>query len=85
MHDSKSKKEGKGRDSIQSSTTSDPGYQRESDNVTNTHQKRKPKKSALSQQLTTRHQQTDEQESISKQDRNDINDQKKKHRSWNGQ
>ena len=34
------KKEGKDQGSIQSSTTPDPGYQWESDNVTNTHHKR---------------------------------------------
>ena len=35
-----SKKEGKDQESIQSITEPDPGYQWESDNVTNTHQKR---------------------------------------------
>ena len=39
----KSKKEGKDRESIQSSTTPDPGYQWESDNVTIRHHKRKPR------------------------------------------
>ena len=34
-----SKKEGKGQESIQPSTTPDPGYQLESDNVTIRHQK----------------------------------------------
>ena len=38
------------------------------------------KKSALSKQVTTRHQQTDVHENIAKQDRNNINDQQKKHR-----
>ena len=38
------------------------------------------KRSALSQQVTTRHQQTDMYESITKQDRNNINDPQKKHR-----
>ena len=38
------------------------------------------KRSALSQQMTTRHQQTDVHESITKQDRNNINDPQKKHR-----
>ena len=36
-----SKKEGKDQDSIQSSTTPDPGYQWESDNFTIRHHKRK--------------------------------------------
>ena len=54
--DTESKKEGKVQESIQSSTTADPGYQWESDNVTDVH------------------------ESITKQDRNNINDLKKKHR-----
>ena len=35
--------------------------------------------STLSQQMTTRHQQTDAHESITKQDRNNINDPQKKH------
>ena len=38
------------------------------------------KRSALSQQVNTRHQQTDVHESITKQDRNNINDPQKKHR-----
>ena len=38
------------------------------------------KRSALSQQVTTRHQQKDLHESITKQDRNNINDPQKKHR-----
>ena len=72
-----SKKEGKYQESIQLSTTPDPGYQWESDNVTIRHHKREP---VLTQQVTTRHQQTDVHESITKQDRNNINDQQKKHR-----
>ena len=36
--------------------------------------------SALSKQVTTRHQQTDMHESIAKQDRNNIDDPQKKHR-----
>ena len=39
----KSKKEGKDQESIQSSTTSDPGYEWESDNVTIRHHKREPR------------------------------------------
>ena len=38
-----SKKEGKDQESIQSSTTPDPGYQWESNNVTITHHKREPR------------------------------------------
>ena len=38
-----SKKEGKDQESIQSSTTPDPGYQWECDNVKNTHHKREPR------------------------------------------
>ena len=38
------------------------------------------KRSAFSQQVTTRHQQTDVDESITKQDRHNINDPQKKHR-----
>ena len=37
------KKEGKDQESIQSSTTSDPGYQWESDNVAIRHHKREPR------------------------------------------
>ena len=40
---SESKKEGKDQKSIQSSTTPDPGYQWESDNITLRHHKREPK------------------------------------------
>ena len=39
----RSKKEGKDQESIQSSTTPDPGYQWESDNVTIRHHKREPR------------------------------------------
>ena len=53
-----SKKEGKDQESIQSSTTPDPGYQWESDNAIIRHHKQEPR-SVLSQQVTTRHQQTD--------------------------
>ena len=53
-----SKNEGKYKESIQSSTTHE---------ITN-----RAKRSALSQQVTTRHQQTDMHESITKQDRNNI-------------
>ena len=38
-----SRKEGKDQESIQSSTTPDPGYQWESDNVTIRHNKREPR------------------------------------------
>ena len=41
--DIKSKKEGKDQKPIQSSTTTDPGYQGESDNVTNRHHKGEPR------------------------------------------
>ena len=37
------KKEGKDQESIQSSTTPDPGYQWESDNVTSRYHKREPR------------------------------------------
>ena len=40
---SRSKKEGKDQESIQSSTTPDPGYQWERDNVTIRHHKREPR------------------------------------------
>ena len=72
------KKEDKDQESIQSSTTTDPGYQWESDNVTIRHHKREPRGQPLSQQVTIRHQQTDVHERITKQDRNNINDPQKK-------
>ena len=56
-----SKKEGKDQESTQSSTTPDPGYQWET----------------LSQPMTTRHQQTDVHKSITKQDKNNMNDPQK--------
>ena len=66
-----SKKEGKDQESIQSSTTPDPGYNGKVTtsqlDITN-----KAKRSALSQQVTTRHQQTDVHESITKQDKLQI-------------
>ena len=43
-----SKNEGKDQESIQSSTTPDPGYQWESDNVTIRHHKREPRVSVVS-------------------------------------
>ena len=39
----KSNKEGKDQESLQSSTTPDPGYQWENDNVTTRHHKREPR------------------------------------------
>ena len=61
LHVYKSKEEDKDQESIQSSTTPDPGYQWES----NTSQTR-AKRSALSQQVTTSHQKTDVHESKTK-------------------
>ena len=69
-----SKKEGKDQESIQSSTTPDPGYQ-----CHNKTSQTRAKRSALSQQVTTRYQQTDEHESTTKPDRNNINNSRKKH------
>ena len=43
LFESQSKKEGKDQESIQSSTTLDPGYQWESDNVKIRHYKREPR------------------------------------------
>ena len=70
-----SKKEDKDQESIQSSTRPDPGYQWESDNVTIRHHKREPRGQPFPSS-----QQTDLHESITKQDRNNINDPQKKHR-----
>ena len=67
-----SKTEGKYQESIQSSTTPDPGYEWESTDVTIRHHKREPRGQVFFQQVTTRHQQTDVHESITKQDRNNI-------------
>ena len=74
-----SKKDGKDQELIHSSTTPDPGYRWESDNVTIRHHKRKPRGQPFPSMVTTRHQQTDVHESITKQDRNNINDPQKKH------
>ena len=41
--DVESKKEGRDQESIQSSTTPDPGYKWKNDDVTNTHHKREPR------------------------------------------
>ena len=49
------KKEGKNQESIQSSTTHDPGYQWESNGPLIRHHKREPR-GHPSQQVTTRHQ-----------------------------
>ena len=43
FYHSENKKEGKGQESIHPSTTPDPGYQWESDNVTIRHHKREPR------------------------------------------
>ena len=68
-----SKKEGKHQELIQSSTTPDPGSNvkvtTSQIDITNENQD-----VSLSQQMTTRHQQTDVHESITKQNRNNIND-----------
>ena len=75
----KSKKECKYWESIQSSTTPDPGYQWENDNVTTRHHKREPRgqpfPSRWPQGTTNRM-----HESITKQDRNNLIDPQKKHR-----
>ena len=76
----KSKKEGKDQESIQSSITPDPGYLSESDNDTIKTSQTRAKRSALSQQVTKRHQQTDVHESITKQDRINTNDPQKQQR-----
>ena len=49
---SQSKKMGKDQESIQSSTTPDPGYQWESDNVTIRHHKREPSQNTTFDQST---------------------------------
>ena len=74
------KNEGKDQESIQLSTTPDTEYQWESDNVTIRHHKRYPRGQPFpsTQQVITRHQQTDMHESITKQDRNNINNLQKK-------
>ena len=73
------KKEGKDQESIQSSTTPDQGYQWENDNVTIRHHKREPRGQPLpagDHKAST----NSVHESITKQDRNNINDPQKKHR-----
>ena len=71
------KKECKDQESIQSSTTSDQGYQVTTSELDSTNESQEV---ALSQQVTTRHQQTDVNEGITKQGRNNTNDPQKKHR-----
>ena len=78
-----SKKEGKDQESIQSSTTPDPGYQWESDNVTKDFTNESQEVSPFPA-VNKRHQKTDVHESITKQDRNNINDPQKKHRLGTG-
>ena len=73
-----SKKEDRSQESIQSSTTPDPGYQWESDNVTIRHRKESQDVSPLP--AGDHKASTDVYESITKQDRNKINDPQKKHR-----
>ena len=75
-----SKKEGKNQESIQSSTTPDPGYQWESDNVTIRHHKQEPRGQPFPSRWPQGIKKTDVHESITKQDRNNINDPQKKHR-----
>ena len=65
-HQNKSKKEDKDQEAIQSSTTPDPGYKWESYNVKKKTSQTRVKRSTLSQQVTTRHQQTDVHEIITK-------------------
>ena len=76
----KSKKEGKDQDSIQSSNTSYPGYQWESDNFTIRHHKREQ----IGQPFPSRWPQGINKQTrtkaYQKQDRNNINDPQKKHR-----
>ena len=72
-----SKKEGKDQESIQSSTTPDPGYQWESDNVTNKSQEVSPFPAGDHKASTNRRAWKD---IVTKQDRNNINDPQKKHR-----
>ena len=71
---------GKNQESIQSSTTPDPGYLWVSENVTIRHYKREPRGQPFNQQAITKHQQTDVHESTTKQDRNNKDDLQKEHR-----
>ena len=75
----KPKEERGQRSGIDASNTPDPGLQWESDNVTLRHHKRDPRGQPFHQQVTTKHQQTDVHESITK-DRNNIKDPHKKQR-----
>ena len=56
VFDNQSKKKGKDKESKQSGTPPDAGYQWESDNFTIRPSQTKAKRSALSQQVSTRHQ-----------------------------
>ena len=76
----KSNKEGKDQESIQSSTTSDPGYQWGSNKLTIRHHKREP----TGQPFPSRCPQGNNKQTLTKakqtQDRNDMNDPQKKYR-----
>ena len=76
----KSKKEGKDQESIQSSTTPDPGYQWESDNVTIRRHKREPRGQPLPSRWPQGINKQMCMKAYQKQDRNNINDPQKKHR-----
>ena len=77
---SKSKERCKDQELIQSSTTPDPGYQWESDKLTEDTPNR-AKRSALSQQATTKHTQTDAHKDIANTRQNkNIKDPQKKYR-----
>ena len=67
----------KNQKSIRSSTTPDPGYQYESVNVTIRHHRREPRGPPFPSRWPP---ETDVHESITKQDRNNINDPQKEHR-----
>ena len=76
MQSDQSKKEGKDQESIQSSTTPDPGYQWESDDVTIRHHNESQGVSPFP--AGDNKASTDVHESITKQDRTNINDPLKK-------
>ena len=75
-----SKKEGKDQESIQISTTSDPGYQREIGNVTIRHHKRGPRGQPFPSRWPQGINKQTRTKANQKQDTNNINDLQKKHR-----
>ena len=75
-----SKKEGKYQESVQSCTTSDPGYQRESNKLTIRKHKREPRGQPFPSRWPQNINQQTRMKAKQTQDRNNMNDPQKKYR-----